>query len=53
MTFEVVNGTFKNKEFIYEQSLKPGNTFNMFYRQDGKGASSNNTGFFFHSNKVH
>ena len=24
-----------------------GNTFNMFYRQDGKGASSNNTGFFF------
>ncbi len=48
MTFEVVNGTFKNKEFIYEQSPKPGNTFNMFYRQDGKGASSNNTGFFFY-----
>ena len=48
MTFEVVNGTFKNKEFIYEQSPKPGNTFNMFYRQDGKGASSNNTGSFFY-----
>ena len=48
MTFEVVNGTFQNKEYIYEQSPKPGNTFNMFYRQDGKGASSNNTGFFFY-----
>ena len=46
MTFEVVNGTFQNKEYIYEKSPKPGNTFNMFYRQDGKGASSSNTGFF-------
>lgn len=46
MKFEVVNGTFQNKEYIYEQSPKPGNTFNMFYRQDGKGASSSNTGFF-------
>mgnify|MGYP001333452352 FL=1 len=46
MPFEVVNGTFENREFIYEQSPRPGNTFNMFYRQDGKGAGSSNTGFF-------
>jgi hypothetical protein len=46
MNFEVVNGTFQGKEYIYEASPKPGNTFNMFYRQDGKGASSSNTGFF-------
>ena len=46
MTFEAVNGTFQNREYIYESSPRPGNTFNMFYRQDGKGAGSSNTGFF-------
>ena len=46
MPFEVVNGTFQGQDYIYEQSPKPGNTFNIFYRQDGKGASSSNTGFF-------
>ena len=46
MTFEIVNGTFHNREYIYEASPKPGRTFNILYRQDGKGASSSNTGFF-------
>ena len=46
MPFELVNGTFENREYIYEQSPKPGSTYNMFYRQDGKGAGSSNTGFF-------
>ena len=46
MTFEVVNGTFHNREYIYEAGPKPGRTFNIMYRQDGKGASSSNTGFF-------
>ena len=48
MTFEVVNGTFTGQEYIYEAPPKPGNTFNTFYRQDGKGAGSSNTGFFFY-----
>ena len=48
MTFEVVNGTFQGKDYVYEASPKPGNTFNTFYRQDGKGAGSSNTGFFFY-----
>jgi len=48
MTFEVVNGTFQGKEYVYEASPKPGDTFNTFYRQDGKGAGSSNTGFFFY-----
>ena len=48
MNFEVVNGTFQNREYIYEASPRPGNTFNVFYRQDGKGAGSSNTGFFFY-----
>lgn len=46
MTFELVNGTFRNREYIYEASPRPGDTFNVFYRQDGKGAGSSNTGFF-------
>ena len=46
MSFEVVNGTFQGREYIYEASPRPGNTFNVFYRQDGKGAGSSNTGFF-------
>lgn len=46
MSFEIVNGTFQGREYIYESSPRPGNTFNMFYRQDGKGAGSSNSGFF-------
>jgi hypothetical protein len=46
MPFEIVNGTFQDREYIYESSPKPGSTFNLMYRQDGKGAGSSNTGFF-------
>ena len=48
MGFEVVNGTFQGKDYIYEAAPKPGDTFNCFYRQDGKGAGSSNSGFFFY-----
>ena len=48
MTFEVVNGTFQGKDYVYEAAPRPGDTFNTFYRQDGKGAGSSNPGFFFY-----
>jgi hypothetical protein len=46
--FEVVNGTTAGKEYIYETS--PGSTsgFNILYQNDGKGAASVNSGFFFY-----
>lgn len=46
MTFEIVSTTFRNQEFIYEESPTPGNQLGFVYRQDGRGPSSANTGFF-------
>ena len=44
--FEMVNPTFAGESYIYEVSPKPGNTFNILYRNDGAGNGSGNTGFF-------
>jgi hypothetical protein len=44
--FEVVCPTFAGESYIYEVSPKPGNTFNILYRNDGAGNGSGNTGFF-------
>lgn len=48
MTFEVVSSTFKDSDKIYEEAPLAGNKLAFTYRDDGKGAASSNTGFFFH-----
>jgi len=44
MTFEIVSSDFDNT--IYEATPTPGSPFAMLYRNDGRGNSSSNTGFF-------
>lgn len=46
MAFEIVSTSFVNSESIYEEPPVPGNQLGFVYRNDGKGAASNNTGFF-------
>jgi hypothetical protein len=46
MSFELVSTSFKDAEEIYEESPLPGRQLGFVYKQDGKGAGSNNTGFF-------
>ena len=48
MSFEVVSATTYNKSYIYESAPDVAKTFNLLYRNDGNGNSSNNTGFFFY-----
>jgi len=47
MNFEITSTTFSGKEYIYEEAPKVGNSPACVYRDDGKGAASINTGFFF------
>ena len=44
--FEIVNGDFNDNEYFFERAPNPTNNFNFFYRNDGLGLSSSNTGFF-------
>jgi hypothetical protein len=46
LDFELVNGTYSGEDFLYEQAPKPGNTFNLIYKNDGRGFNSINSGFF-------
>lgn len=46
MDFEIVSSTFKDKNEIYEEPPMLGNRLAFLYRNDGKGNSSSNTGFF-------
>jgi len=48
MDFEIVSSTFKDKNEIYEEPPMLGNRLAFLYRNDGKGNSSSNTGFFLH-----
>jgi hypothetical protein len=48
MNFEVTSTTFAGKTFIYEEPPKISNKIACVYRDDGFGAGSANTGFFFH-----
>jgi hypothetical protein len=48
MPFEIVSTTFKGTEDIYEEPPSLGNRLAFLYRNDGKGNSSSNTGFFLH-----
>lgn len=45
-TFEAVSATSINKGYLYENEPGISGTFNFLYRNDNKGNSSNNTGYF-------
>lgn len=47
MDFEIVSSTSLNKSYVYEQSPKPGGSFNVLYKNDKLGYGSENTGYFF------
>jgi len=47
MTFEITSTTFANQTYIYEEPPKVGNKLACVYSDDGYGAGSPNTGFFF------
>ena len=44
--FEIVNGDFYDNEYFYEKQPNPTNDFGFYYRNDGLGLASENTGFF-------
>ena len=46
MPFELVSTGFKGTEELYEEPPIPGNQVGFVYRNDGKGGTSANTGFF-------
>lgn len=46
MEFEIVSTVFNNAETIYEEDPTPGAKVGFVYRQDGRGPSSANNGFF-------
>ena len=45
-TFEIVPASFNTAGYIEEVNPNPLNSFNVIYKNDGKGFGSNNTGFF-------
>ena len=47
MNFEITSTTFSGKTFIYEESPKIANSIACIYKDDGYGAGSTGTGFFF------
>ena len=47
MNFEITSTTFSGQSFVYEEAPKIGNSPACIYRDDGHGAGSGNTGFFF------
>jgi hypothetical protein len=47
MNFEITSTTFNGQSFIYEEAPKIGNSPACIYRDDGHGAGSSGTGFFF------
>ena len=47
MNFEITSTTFKGETFIYEEPPKIGNNIACVYSDDGYGAGSPGTGFFF------
>ena len=46
MGFELVPSTFSGKDYVYEDTPLPGNQFGLIFKNDNKGSSSANTGFF-------
>jgi len=47
MNFEITSATFKGESFIYEEPPSVGNSVACIYRDDGQGAGSLSSGFFF------
>ena len=48
MDFEIVGTSFSGKDYIYEVTPRPANNLSYIFRNDKKGNSSPNTGFFVH-----
>lgn len=46
MGFELVSTSFRGEEYIYEEAPYPGNQLGFIYKNDGRGGTSANTGFF-------
>jgi len=46
MAFEAVSASTTGQDYIYEPGPTPRSIFNILYRNDNLGNSSNNTGFF-------
>jgi uncharacterized membrane protein len=46
--FEAVSGTSLDQEYVYEAAPSTSAAFNILYRNDNQGNSSNNTGYFFY-----
>jgi len=46
--FEIVSATSSNTNYVYEVPPSLGGTFNLLYRNNNQGNSSNNTGYFFY-----
>ena len=47
MSFEITSTTFSGENYIYEEAPKIGNKIACVYRDDGRGAGSAGSGFFF------
>jgi hypothetical protein len=47
MNFEITSTTFSGQNYIYEEAPKVGNHPAFVYRDDGHGAGSTSSGFFF------
>jgi hypothetical protein len=45
-TFEITDGDYTNGKYFYERHPDPLNNLGMYYRNDGKGMTSPNSGFF-------
>ena len=48
MPFEITSCEFTGKNVIYESTPKAANQFSFIFKNDSKGSSSANTGFFVH-----
>lgn len=48
MSFELVSSTFDGQNYIYEETPTPAAQFGVMFKNDNKGSSSANTGFFVH-----
>ncbi len=47
-SFEIVSSTFFQNDSIIEEEPRPGAQFNVIYKNDNRGSSSVNSGFFVH-----
>src|SRR5574343_37790 len=47
-SFEIVSTSFTDGGSVFEEAPSAGNNMAFLYRNDGRGASSSNTGFFLH-----